>query len=289
MTLRYKLQDKEFVYTAELEPPKGVAMDSFLKKAKLLKGKVDAVNITDNQRAVLRLSSLAASKILFDMDIEPVFQMCCRDRNRIALQSDLLGAHALGIKNVLAISGDYPTLGDQPGAKIVYDVDSVQLLDMITHLNKGMDVREKKLVGNTSFFAGGVVSPAMVPLEPQLIKMKLKAENGAKFFQTQVVYDIETYKQFNESLKEHGINAWILPGILPLRSAKMARFMNESVPGIRIPDEVIHRIETAKNPKKEGLEIAAEMIEKLKPISNGVHIMTVGREETVLDLLEIVK
>lgn len=289
-TLKQKLQNGNFVVTAELEPPKGTDTSTFIKKADIIKDWVDAVNVTDNQRAMLRLSSAAGCTILKNLEIEPIFQVTSRDRNRLAIQSDLLGINALGIRNVLAISGDYPTLGDHPGAKTVYDVDSVHILDIISMMNDGFDMKERPLEGCTDIFPGAVFNPNVDIIEPQLIKIKLKADQGAKFFQTQIIYDVERFEEFINQFHKYGIdrkNIYVLAGILPLRSAKNAHFINHNVPGVNIPKWMIEKLENSTTPKQLGLELAADLINKLRPICDGVHIMTVGKEEIIPELMSL--
>jgi 5,10-methylenetetrahydrofolate reductase len=288
--LKERLKTGKFIITAELEPPKGTDIKAFVSKAEMLKGWVDALNVTDNQRAMLRLSSAAGCTILQNMGIDSVFQVTSRDRNRLAIQSDLLGVYALGIRNVLAISGDYPTLGDHPGAKIVYDLDSVQILDLVSLMNKGLDLKERLLDGGTEFFQGAVFNPNIDIIELQLIKLKLKVDQGAKFFQTQIIYDLEKFQRFLDQFDQYGIDrdsVAIFAGILPLRSAKNAIFINKNVPGIMIPQKTIDRLANSSDPKRLGLELAADFINKLKDVCEGIHIMTVGREQIIPELLDI--
>lgn len=289
-TLKQKLENGEFVVTAELEPPKGTDISTFIKKAHLIKDWIDAVNVTDNQRAMLRLSSAAGCTILKNLGLEPIFQVTSRDRNRLAIQSDLLGISALGIKNVLAISGDYPTLGDHPGAKIVYDIDSVHILDILSLMNAGVDMKERPLEGGTDFFPGAVFNSNVDIIEPQLLKIKLKCDQGAKFFQTQIIYDIERFEAFINEFDKYDIdrkNIYILAGILPLRSAKNAHFINNNVPGVNIPKWMIEKLENSDKPGQLGLELAADLINKLRPICDGVHIMTVGKEQIIPELMKL--
>lgn len=276
---------KKFTVTAELVPPKGADFSKALATAKKLSPLVDALNVTDNQRSVMRFGSLGMCHILQENGIESIFQICCRDRNRLGLQSDLLNAHALGIRNVLAVTGDHPKQGDHPGAKPVFDVDSVQLLDLISSLNSGLDMNGASLEGKTDFFPGAAANPESELIEAQLIKMRLKAQNGARFFQTQPVYDIEKFKQFIQETK--GLNAKVLAGIFPLLSAKTARFLNAKVPGVRVPDSIIIDLERAPDPKARGLELAAETIQELRHICAGIHLMTAGKDETIPKLLEL--
>lgn len=289
-TLKQKLEKKEFVVTAELEPPKGTDISNFIEKAHMINPWVDAVNVTDNQRAVLRLSSAAGCTVLLNMGIESIFQVTSRDRNRLAIQSDLIGLSALGIQNVLAISGDYPTLGDHPGAKIVYDVDSVHILDIVSKMNSGFDMRNQKLEGGTDFFAGAVFNTNTDLIEPQIYKIKLKQDHGASFFQTQIIYDLDKFKAFIDKFDKYNIDRdkmYILAGILPLRSAKNAIFIHDNVPGVHIPNWIIEKLEKESKPRLLGLELAAELIEQLKSVTEGVHIMTVGKEKYVPELLKL--
>lgn len=288
-TLKQKLEANQFVITAELEPPKGTNIQGFIEKAHLIKNWVDAVNVTDNQRATLRLSSAAGCTLLNNLGIESVFQVTSRDRNRLAIQSDLLGISALGIKNVLAISGDYPTLGDHPGAKIVYDVDSVHILEIISLLNQGLDMKNRPLDGKTNFFPGAVFNSNTDIPEMQYFKIKLKTDQGAKFFQTQIIYDVDRFKAFVENFDKYNIDRdqiYILAGILPLKSAKNAAFINNNVPGVDIPGWMIEKLSMSNKPKELGLELAANIIHQLKSFCNGIHIMTVGKEEIIPDLLK---
>lgn len=288
--LKQKLESKQFVITAELEPPKGTDVSKFIQKAHLIKDWVDAVNVTDNQRAMLRLSSAAGCTILTNLGIEPIFQVTSRDRNRLAIQSDLLGVYALGIRNVLAISGDYPTLGDHPGAKTVYDVDSVHILEIISLMNKGLDMKGRSLEGGSDFFPGAVFNSNTDMPEPQLFKIKLKADQGAKFFQTQIIYDVNRFKAFLDQFDKYQIErdqVNILAGILPLKSARNAIFINNNVPGVDIPHWMIDKLEASTEPKRLGLEMAAYLINQLTPICDGVHIMAMGKEEVIPELLEI--
>lgn len=287
MSLEGKLQAGEFAITAEMAPPKGVDFSRFKECAKGVKGRVDAVNVTDFQSAVVRASSLGASKILIDEGIEPVMQITSRDRNRIAIQGELLSASALGIKNVLALTGDHPAIGDHPQAKGVYDMDSVNILQTAKILMSGKDLAGNDLTGTPDFFLGASVTPLYDPMELQVLKLKKKMAAGAKFFQTQAVYDIGVIKRFKELLGD--IDAKILVGVIPLKSAGMANYMNKNVPGILVPDDIIERMKKAENKVKEGLKIAAEFICELKQqkLCDGVHIMAIGAEENIPALLDM--
>lgn len=288
MTFREILSSGKFVVTAEVGPPKGTDIKEMLHHIELLKGKVDAANVTDNQSAVMRICSMAVCKIALEHGLEPILQMTCRDRNRIGLQSDLLGAYALGIKNVLCMTGDHVSAGDHKDARPVYDVESVQLLKIVDGLNNGKDMSGNELKGATDFFQGAVVTPEANPLEPQLMKFEKKVEAGARFFQTQAIYDIEAFKNFMTFARRFPVK--ILAGIVVLKSAGMANFMNKNVPGIRVPQELIDEIKAAGKEKAldTGLNIAARHIRQLKEksISDGVHIMAIGMEDKVPIIME---
>jgi 5,10-methylenetetrahydrofolate reductase len=287
MSLRALLDAGKFVVTAEVGPLKGTDTTEIEEVAELLRGRVDAANVTDQQSSVLRLGSLATSHLLREKGIEPVFQMTCRDRNRLALQSDLLSAYVLGIDNVLAITGDLPALGDHPEAMPVYDLDSVQLLWVIKRLNEGYDMMGNELAGKPNFFPGAVVNPGAnteAALELQLIKMEKKIALGAKFFQTQAIYDIDAFVKFMKRVE--GFNIPILAGIIPLKSAGMARFMNKNVAGVFVHEELINKLATAEDKARTGIGIAADIIKQLKDICHGVHIMAIGWEKRVPEILD---
>jgi 5,10-methylenetetrahydrofolate reductase len=292
MTFRERLDSGRFVVTAEVGPPKGTDIKEMLHHMEILRGKVDAVNVTDNQSAVMRMCSLAVCKLAIEHGLEPILQMTCRDRNRIGLQSDLLGAFALGIRNVLCMTGDHVSAGDHKGAKPVYDVESVQLLKVVDSLNNGRDMSGNELKGATDFFQGAVVTPEAEPIEPQLIKFEKKVKAGAKFFQTQAIYDIERFKEFMRFARKFPVK--ILAGFVILKSAGMANFLNNNVPGIRVPQELIDELKaSASGGGKEkaldtGLNIAARHIRQLKEeaICDGVHIMAIGMEDKVPIIME---
>lgn len=283
--LREKLELGKFVVTGEIGPPKGVDLDKCLDEAEALRGQVTAINVTDLQSAVMRIGSLAVSAKLIERGLEPVFQITCRDRNRLALQSDLLSAWALGIENVLCLTGDHPILGDHTEAKPVYDLDSVQLLKAASTLNQGHDMSGHELESNPSFFLGAVVTPAAEPLELQLIKMKKKIEAGARFFQTQAIYEPGRFEHFANQLQ--GFNVPVIAGIVILKSAAMAKFMNSNVAGINIPENIIREMEeTAKEDrKKKAVEITARILRQVKPFCQGVHIMPLGWDELIPEIL----
>lgn len=283
-SLQESLESNQFTITAEVCPPKGADVKDFISKALALKERVNAINVTDNQRAIMRLGSLGASIILLNHNIDPIYQLTCRDRNRIALQSDLLSAAAFGIKNVLLLTGDHVSAGDHIDAKPVFDLDSVQLIDIASRLNHGFSAIDKPIKGKTSFFIGGVVNPGANPLEPQIITFEKKVQSGARFFQTQAIYDIETLRRFLNFVNKFDV--YILAGILVLKSAKMARFLNDNVAGVNVPQDLIKQLEDSKDPLEKGIEIAAEQIKSLKNICHGVHIMTVGQEEIINNILD---
>jgi len=284
MSLREALRSGKFVVTAEIGPAKGVDVTEFLENAELLRGKVDAVNITDQQSAVMRLGSLAGCHLLKEKGVEPVFQMTCRDRNRIALQSDLLNACVFGIENVLCLTGDYVTLGDHPQAKPVFDLDSVSLLQAARELEQGRDLAGKELKGAPKFFLGACVTPGADPVEPQLIKMEKKAKAGAQFFQTQAIYEPKKFEAFMQEAKKFGVQ--VLVGIVLIRSAAMARFMNKNVAGIHVPDEIIDEMDEAENKAQKSIEIAARLIKEMKDMCQGAHIMAIGLESRVPAVLD---
>ena len=282
MSLQPLFEKGKFVVTAEVGPLKGTDTTELMEAVEVLKGKVDAANVTDQQSSVMRLGSLAVCHLLKSKGLEPVFQVTCRDRNRLALQSDLLSASVLGIENVLSITGDLPVLGDHPQAKPVYDLDSVQLLWTMKRLSEGFDIAGNELKGTPSFFPGAVVNPGAdteAARELQLIKMEKKIEAGARFFQTQAIYDPGAFADFMKRAGKFGVP--ILAGIIPLKSAGMAKFMNKNVSGVFVPDELIEKMSAAEDKTKMGIQIAADLIKRLKDMCQGVHIMAIGWEKKV--------
>ncbi len=288
MNFKEALNSGKFVVTAEVGPPKGTDIKEMLHDAEMLKGKLDAVNVTDNQSAVMRINSMSICKILLDMGHEPILQMTCRDRNRIGLQSDLLGASVLGIKNVLCMTGDHPDAGDHKEAKAVYDIESVQLLRVVDSLNNGKDMMGNEMKGATDFFQGAVVTPEANPLEPQLMKFEKKIGAGANFFQTQAIYDIEKFGEFMNYARKFSVK--ILAGLVLLKSAGMANYMNKFVPGIMVPSDLIDELKSAGKEKAldTGINIAARHIKQLRDekICDGVHIMAIGAEDKVPLIME---
>lgn len=284
MTLKEKINNKKFIVTAEIGPPKGIDVKTNLDEARLLKDKVDAMNVTDSQSAVMRLGSLAVSCLLKKEGIEPIYQLTRRDRNRIALQSDALSAAVLGIENILVLTGDHPSRGDHPEAKSVFDLDSVQLIETLRKLESGKDLAGKELKGAPKFCIGAVVNPGADPIEPELIKFEKKIKAGAEFFQTQGVYDVKAFSKFIGQVKHY--NTCIIAGIILIKSPDMARFMNKNVAGIFIPDSLIKEVEAAPDKQQKAVEIAARTIKELKGLSQGVHIMSLGWNKLVPQILD---
>ena len=286
-TFRASAQAGEFLITAEVAPPKGGNPKHMVEMAATLKGRVHAVNITDGSRAVLRMSSFAASIILQREGIEPICQMACRDRNRIGLQSDLMGAHALGISNILALTGDPVKAGDHPEAKSVFDLESIRLLQLINKLNNGFDSNDKALPdGATDLFVGAAVDPQCRSWSGLQKRFEKKLAAGAEFFQSQMVTDFEIFEKFMNEIAA-GCNKPILAGIFLLKSAKNARFINKCVPGVTIPEHIIDRLEKAKNPLEEGMKIAAEQVQIAQELCQGVHMMAVKREDLIVPILDM--
>ncbi len=284
MSLRRAIESGRFAVTSEVGPPKGIDVAEMMETAEMLRGRVDALNVTDNQAAVMRLSTIAACVHLKLAGFEPVFQVTGRDRNRLGIQSDLLGAASFGITNVLALTGDHVMVGDHREAKGVFDLESVQILQAIADLNEGHDMAGNALHGVPDFFAGAVVTPDSRPLAPQLAKFEKKIAAGAHYFQTQAVYDIDSFATFMEFARE--FDAKVLAGIVVLRSAKMARFMNANIPGIAVPDHVIAELDGASDPEETGIDIAARFISQARELCDGVHIMAVGAERLVPRVLD---
>ena len=276
-SFRERLESGQFVVTTEMEPPKGTDVSSFVSTAALLKGKLHAVNVTDNQRATMRLSSVGGAILLLREGLEPILQVTCRDRNRMALQSDLLAAWVLGIRNVLVMTGDPLDAGDHPLAKPVFDISSETLLQIIAKLNTGHDDVGHTLEGKTDFFCGATVNPCVKPLETELRRFEEKVAAGARFFQTQAIYDLDAFARFMETVRSMPV--YIIAGVIPLRSAIMAHFLNEKVPGVQVPAEIIERLNNSAHPIDTGLQIAAELVRDLRSICQGTHLMLVGKHK----------
>jgi methylenetetrahydrofolate reductase (NADPH) len=290
--LEQRIRTGQFVVTGEIGPPKGTNVGPVLHEAdRYLKGRVAAVNVTDIQTAVMRTGSMAMCKMLVDRGIEPVFQMVCRDRNRLALQSDLLSAAILGIENVLALTGDHVVMGDHRDAKPVYDLDSVGLLAAMTRLESGTDMgldvkgNPNKLDGLPKFFKGCCTTPCGPDPEAQIIKLEKKVAAGAQFVQTQAVYDPAVFEQFMKRI-EH-VKIPVLVGIVVLKSAGMAKYMNRSVPGVQVPDPIIKELTAAPKEtlKKVSAEIAGRLVRQMRPMCQGAHLMTLGWDDVVPDIL----
>jgi methylenetetrahydrofolate reductase (NADPH) len=285
MTFKEKIESGKFLITSEIGPDKGIQTQRLLDDAGLIGTKVDAINVTDLQSSVMRLGSLAASYLLKQKGFQAIYQLTCRDRNRLALQSDLLSAAALGIENVLITTGDHPSMGDHPQAKPVFDLDSVQLLQVARKLEAGQDMNGNKLEGNPPRFClGAVVNPGSDPLGPQIMKMEKKISAGAEFFQTQAVFDIGTFENFISKIKH--IKIPVLAGIVLLKSAAMANYINKNVAGISVPDNLIKEMEQSKDKVATSVEIASSLIKKLKSMCQGVHIMSIGQNKLVPRVLE---
>ena len=283
---RAAVQAQAFLITAEVMPPKGGDPSHMIEMAKLLRDRVHAVNITDGSRAVLRMSSLASSVILLRHGIEPVCQMACRDRNQIALQADLMGAQALGICNILALTGDPIKAGDHPQGRGVFELESVRLLKLIDRLNQGLDANEKPLTdGATDLFAGAAIDPQCQSWSGLQRRFERKLAAGAQFFQSQLICDFDRLEKFMNQIAV-GCNKPILAGIFLLKSAKNAQFINRNVPGVQIPQSIIDRLEAASDPLQEGVTIAAEQVQQARQLCQGVHLMSVRREDLIPQILD---
>ena len=285
MSLHEVLESGKSAVTVQIDPAKGVDVTEFLNSAELLRGKVNAVNVSDQQSAVMRLGSLAGCCLLKQRGIEPVLHMTCRDRNRIALQSDLLNAYVLGLENILCLTGDNIDFGDhRQQAKPVFDLDgSASLLQAARGLEQGKDLAGKELRGAPRFFLGACVTPGAEPVESELIKMEKKAKAGAQFFQTRAIYEPKKFETFMQEAKK--LNVPVLVGIMLLKSASMARFMNRNVAGIYVPDELLDEMEEAEDKVQKSIEIAARLINEMKDMCQGIHIMAMGWEFRVAAVL----
>ncbi|MFO8143530.1 MAG: methylenetetrahydrofolate reductase [Dehalococcoidales bacterium] len=288
--LRSQLEAGKFTVTAEIGPLKGTDTSEIWEVAEILKDtSVAAANVTDQQSAVMRLGALATCHLALDAGLETIYQVVTRDRNRIALESDLLSASVLGLENVLAITGDLPALGDHPQAKLVYDVDSVQLLEMIKTLNGGHDMVGNELKGVPNLYAGAVVTPCSdtePSYEMQIIKMIKKIEAGAKFFQTQAVFDASMFERFMKRLDKEGIKVPVLVGLIPLKNAGMAKFMNKNVSGVFVPQDIIDRMKNTDDKPKTSIEITGELMKDMKDMCQGAHLMTLGWDKYIPAILE---
>ena len=285
------LDSGRFAVTAEAGPPKGTGTKVVMRKGEVLRPCCDAVNVTDNQTAIVRMSSLAGCALLKQQGVDPVMQIVTRDRNRIAIQSDVLGAVALGIGNILCLSGDHQQFGNHPTAKGVFDIDSIQLIQALKNMRD-----EKKFLcgeevsGEVPLFIGAVENPFADPFDFRVVRLAKKVKAGADFIQTQAVYDVAKFTRWMEMIADRGLDkeVHILAGVIPIRSAGMARYMRDYVSGVSVPDEIVTRMEDATNAKEEGVRIILEIIEQLKEIPgvHGIHIMAVGWEDIVPEIVE---
>jgi len=285
------LESGAFAVTAEAGPPKGTGTRGMSRRGEMLLPYCDAVNVTDNQTAIVRMCSLAGCVLLRQQGVDPVMQMVTRDRNRIALQSDILGAVAMGIGNILCLSGDHQKFGNHPTAKGVFDIDSVQLIQTMKKMrDEGLFICGEEVSGRVPLFIGAAENPYADPFEFRVIRLAKKIKAGADFIQTQAVYDIPKFAKWMEMVTDRGLDkqVHILAGVIPIRAVGMARYMRDSVSGVSVPDEIITRMEKAKEAKVEGIKIIGEIIEQLKEIPgvHGVHIMAVGWEEIVPEIVE---
>jgi methylenetetrahydrofolate reductase (NADPH) len=285
MTLKEKIESNRFILCGEIGPPQSCNGDVIRAKSRHFKGYVDAVNITDNQTAMVRLSSIASAKILLEEGIEPIMQVTCRDRNRLAIQSDLLGAAALGIRNVLCLTGDHQTIGDQPEAKGVFDLDSIQLIATVAEMNRGFLLSGFEMKKKPEFLIGAAANPFAEPFEVRLIRLYNKVKAGAHFIQTQPVFDLEIFSRWMEKVVEMGLHkrTAILAGVMPIRSVKTLLWMKNEVPGVKISETYIKRMKHAGNPEEEGIKITIEIIEVIKSMNGirGIHLLPVMYESIV--------
>lgn len=278
------LKAQIFVVTAELNPPKGADLGHLLETAEMLRDRVHAFNITDSHTSRMAVASWAAARLLLDRGIEPILQITCRDRNRIALQSDLLGSYTLGMRNVLCMTGDDPAIGDHPDAKPVFDLDAITLLRAITALQAGLDMEGNRLRGAPELWAGAVANPGAPDLEKELERLRQKIDAGARFFQTQAVYDPAVFDRFMQAASAYDVP--ILPSLIMLKSADMARYFNDHVPGIVVPEAIIGEMAAASTPEATSVEIAARLIEQLRPMCQGVHLIAIGWESRIPQVLD---
>ncbi|MCK4387156.1 MAG: methylenetetrahydrofolate reductase [Dehalococcoidia bacterium] len=287
---REALKTKDFIVTAEAGPVKGANSEKMIEHIELLKDKVDGLNVTDNQSSVMRYPSLGTCLLIKEHGGEPVLQITCRDRNRLAIQADLLFAYSRGISNVLCLTGDSIDVGDHKEAKPVFDLDSVQLIHLVHTLNSGKDMAGNELDGGVDFCIGASATPSADPIEPQLIKFEKKLDAGVDFIQSQAIYDLDEFKRFMEHARKMNEKTKILAGIVLLVGARMATYMNENVPGIFVPQYLIDELAAAPKGQgiSKGIEIAGRLISQIKEekICDGVHVMAIGREERVPEILE---
>ncbi len=274
--LRDALERGEFVITGEIAPPLGTDLSAMLRSAREMAPYCHALNVTDNQGAALHLSSLGGAHALLEAGIEPVWQQTCRDRNRLALESDLLTAWTLGVRNVLIVTGDDPRMGDHPQARGVFDLDSTQLLEVATGMNDGHDMLGRELSGGTGFFIGAAFFPEAEPWDIQRTRAERKVAAGARFFQTQAVMNVDAFARAADALRPTGVK--IIAGVLLLKSARVVKFINERLAGLEVPDDIAERIERASDPMREAVALATEQVRALREIADGVHIMPLGAD-----------
>ena len=296
--LEKKIASGGFAVTAELGPPKSADIDVVKKKASLLKGLVDAVNITDNQTAIVRVSSIGAGKLVFDMGLEPIIQVTCRDRNRLAIQADILGAYLLGLRNVLCLTGDHQCFGNHPTARYVFDLDSIQLINMLKNMRDekvfacGEEIKNSKKSEpkEPKMFIGAAANPFADPFEFRAQRLAKKVDAGVDFIQTQCIYDMKRFSDWMVEVRDLGLHekCTILAGVTPLKSKGMARYMRDKVAGISMPDSYVDRMGKAEDPQSEGIVICVEQIQQLRDIDgvNGVHIMAIEWEAKVAEIIE---
>ena len=282
-----KLGKKPFLVTMEVNPPKGTDLSEITSAVGRVKGLVDAVNVTDGSGAIMRACSLAVANVVLDAGVDSILQMTCRDRNRLALQADLLGAAILGIRNVLLLTGDDPKTGDHPEAKPVFDINSATLMQVAKGLNEGKDMAGKALSGTPHFCIGAAADPGAKDLDVEMQKFKAKIDGGAQFFQTQAVFDPDGLRRFMDRARPFGKP--VLAGILLVKSAKMARYMNEHVWGIHVPEAIIARFEQASDKRAECLAVTAELIRAVRDCADGIHLYALGWEDLIPDILKEAK
>ena len=289
--LEQVLENGRFAVTAEAGPPKGAVPRVIQRKGELLKPYCDALNVTDNQTAIVRMSSLSGCILLKELGVDPVMQIVCRDRNRIAIQSDVLGAVALGIGNIVCLTGDYQSFGNHPEAKSVFDIDSIQLIQMLSQMrDEKKFLSGEKISGEVPLFIGAAENPFADPFEYRVPRLAKKVKAGADFIQTQAIFDINKFAKWMEIVTDRGLDkeVHILAGVIPIKSAGMGRYMRDNVPGVSVLDEIVTRMEDAKDTREEGLNICLEIIEQIKDISgiHGIHIMAVGWEDIIPTIVE---
>jgi len=285
------LESGKFAVTAEAGPPRGAVPSVIQRKGELLRPCCDALNVTDNQTAIVRMSSISGCVLLKELGVDPVMQMVCRDRNRIAIQSDILGAVALGIGNILCLSGDYQIFGDHPTAKSVFDLDSIQLIQVLSQMrDEKKFLSGENISGEVPLFIGAAENPYADPFEYRVLRLAKKVKAGADFIQTQAIFDVAKFAKWMEMVTERGLDkeVHILAGIIPIRTVGMARYMRDKVPGVSVPDEIVTRMEDAKDAKEEGLKISLEILGQIMDIPgvHGIHIMAVNWEDIVPTIVE---